>query len=155
MAILVNKETCIGCAICVKKCPFDAITMENKKAVIGVSCTSCKQCIEPCPVKAISAEVEEEKTPLVNLSDYKNIWVYAEQRQGKIMGVVYELLGEATRLAEERGEGTKVGALLLGDNVGGLTDELFAYGADIVYVADDPLLKLHDRWIYKSHQRCC
>ena len=35
MAVNVIKEKCKGCSICVKNCPFEAITMENKVAVIG------------------------------------------------------------------------------------------------------------------------
>ncbi|MDR0885317.1 MAG: electron transfer flavoprotein subunit alpha [Clostridiales Family XIII bacterium] len=141
MAINVIKDKCIGCGICLKKCPFDAITLEDKKAVIGVSCTSCKQCIEPCPVDAIEFVQEESGIAPIDLSAYKNVWVYAEQRAGKVMNVALELLGEGKRLAEEIGGDTKLAAVLLGNDVEHLVDELYSYGADIVYVADDPLLK--------------
>ncbi|MDD7347953.1 MAG: electron transfer flavoprotein subunit alpha/FixB family protein [Clostridiales bacterium] len=73
--------------------------------------------------------------------DYKHIWVFVEQRQGKLMNVALELLGEAHRLAEQIGGDTKVGALLVGDNVKGLAKECFEYGADRVYLIEDPLLK--------------
>ena len=74
-----------------------------------------------------------------DLSAYKGVWVFAEQREGKIMPVVIELLGEGRKLADA--VGCELCAVLLGENVGGLTDELFAYGADKVYLADDPELK--------------
>ncbi|RKX72433.1 ferredoxin [candidate division TA06 bacterium] len=45
---------CIGCSICAKKCPEEAITMDNNLAVIDYSkCTNCGICIESCPTKAI------------------------------------------------------------------------------------------------------
>ena len=74
-----------------------------------------------------------------DLSAYKGVWVFAEQREGKIMPVVIELLGEGRKLADA--VGCELCAVLLGDKVEGLTDELFAYGADKVYLADDPELK--------------
>jgi len=76
-----------------------------------------------------------------NLTDYKNVWVYTEQRYGKLMNVSLELLGEGHRLSREISTDTKVCAVLLGSNVGHLVEELYTYGADLVYVADDPLLR--------------
>lgn len=68
----------------------------------------------------------------------KNIWVFCEQRDGELQSVALELLGAARELAAKTGE--KVGALLLGHNISGKTDELVAYGADEVYVVDDEIL---------------
>ena len=76
----------------------------------------------------------------VNLSEYRDVWVFTEQRNGKLMNVALELLGEGYRISREIG-GSKVCAVLVGDKVGALTDELYAYGADMVYLIDDPLLK--------------
>lgn len=139
MAVNVIKEKCKGCSICVKNCPFDAITMENKLAVIGTACTGCGVCVEKCPFKAIE-KVEEEKEEK-DLSAYKGVWVFAEQRDGKVMPVVIELLGEGKKLAAE--VGCELCAVLCGEGIEGLADELFAYGADKVYVADDPELSTY------------
>jgi electron transfer flavoprotein alpha subunit len=132
MAVHVINDKCKGCSICIKNCPFNAITMENKLAVIGSACTSCGVCVDKCPFKAIekTEEIREEK----DLSAYKGVWVFAEQREGQIMPVVIELLGEGKKLAME--VGCELCAILCGHNVEGLADELFAYGADKVYVAD-------------------
>ena len=132
MAVNVIKEKCKGCSICVKNCPFDAITMENKLAVIGTACTGCGVCVEKCPFKAIE-KTEEEKEEK-DLSAYKGVWVFAEQRDGVIMPVVIELLGEGKKLANE--VGCNLCAVLCGHHVEGLADQLFEYGADKVYVAD-------------------
>ena len=136
MAINVIKEKCKGCTICVKNCPFNAITMEAKLAVIGASCTGCGVCVDKCPFKAIE-KIEEEKES-VDLSQYSGVWVFAEQRENKVMPVVIELLGEGKKLAEEIG--CELCAVLCGYNVGELADELFEYGADKVYIADAPEL---------------
>lgn len=61
MAVNVNKEKCKGCTKCTKSCPFEAITMENKLAVIGDACTGCGACIENCPFGAIEKTEEEKK----------------------------------------------------------------------------------------------
>ena len=74
-----------------------------------------------------------------DINQYKDIWVFAEQRQGKITPVVIELLGEGRQLADTKG--IKLNAILLGKDVNGLAEELIAYGAETVYVADDPLLE--------------
>ena len=132
MAVNVIKEKCKGCSICVKNCPFEAITMENKIAVIGAACTGCGVCVEKCPFKAI--EKTEEEREVKDLSAYKDVWVFAEQRDGVIMPVVIELLGEGKKLANE--VGCNLCAVLCGHHVEGLADQLFEYGADKVYVAD-------------------
>lgn len=133
MSVNVINEKCKGCTICVKSCPFDAITMEGKIAVIGQSCTSCGVCIDKCPFDAIGKKEEEKE--IVDISAYKGVWVFAEQRKNKIMPVVFELLGEGRKLADEIG--TELCAILCGNEVDFLADELFAYGADKVYVADN------------------
>lgn len=74
-----------------------------------------------------------------DLSSYKNVWIFAEQRDGKITPVVIELLGEGRKLAKE--VDAELCAVLLGKDVDGLAKELISYGADKVYVADDVLLE--------------
>ncbi|MBQ7955369.1 MAG: RnfABCDGE type electron transport complex subunit B [Lachnospiraceae bacterium] len=45
---------CIGCSLCVKNCPSEAVKVENFKAVIDPDkCTGCGTCVEKCPKKAI------------------------------------------------------------------------------------------------------
>ena len=75
--------------------------MEDKKAVIGGACTGCGQCIESCPFKAISKV--EERSGGVDVTQYHDVWVFAEQREGALMGVAIELLGEGRKLANQIG----------------------------------------------------
>lgn len=77
----------------------------------------------------------------MNIADYKNVYVFAEQREGKIQSVALELLGKARDLAEALNE--KVCAVLLGSDVKGLAKDLIAHGADEVLVVDDPDLAVY------------
>lgn len=76
---------------------------------------------------------------MADFTEYKNVWVYCEQRQGELQSTDFELVSEATKLAGEIG--CKVVAVILGDQIEGLAKEVAGYGADEVIVADHPLLK--------------
>ena len=75
-----------------------------------------------------------------NFEEYKNVWIFAEQRNGKLMNVSLELVGEGKRLSEEIGEGCKTCAVLIGSDVEYLSEELYEYGADKGYLLDHKLL---------------
>ena len=71
-------------------------------------------------------------------SDYKGIWVFAEQQNGKLNGTVLELLAKSQELKEHTGE--EISAVLLGKDVSHLADTLFAYGADKVILVENDAL---------------
>jgi electron transfer flavoprotein alpha subunit len=73
------------------------------------------------------------------MSNYKGVLVLCETGNGELAHISIELLGAGSRLAKETGQ--ELGAVLIGSNVGGLAQEVINYGADKVYVVDDPLLK--------------
>ena len=73
-----------------------------------------------------------------DFSMYKGVYVIAEQFEGVLRGVSFELLGEGKKLAEELGQ--ELGAVLIGANVQGLAKELIAAGAERVYVYDNEVL---------------
>ena len=75
-----------------------------------------------------------------NFEEYKNVWIFAEQRNGKLMNVSLELVGEGKRLSEEIGQGCKTCAVLIGSDVEYLSEELYEFGADKVYLLDHKLL---------------
>lgn len=53
--VIVDYEKCVGCGICVRTCPYDAITLsDNNKAHVGIECDNCGLCVSICPFKALS-----------------------------------------------------------------------------------------------------
>ncbi|WIV10422.1 electron transfer flavoprotein subunit alpha/FixB family protein [Proteiniborus sp. MB09-C3] len=74
-----------------------------------------------------------------NKDEFKNVWVFIEQRQGVLQNVSIELLGEGRKIADTLG--VELCGVLLGNNVLKLSKELIEYGADKVYVAEDILLE--------------
>jgi electron transfer flavoprotein alpha subunit len=145
MSIRVIADKCTGCTLCVKACPFAAITMQpregtpKKLAVIDLDkCTLCGACVPSCKFDAI--EIKTEKESSQDLAHFKGVWVFAEQREGKIQPVAYELLGEGRKLAEELK--TDLSAVLCGgEEIEEEVAHLFAYGADKVYLMHHDELK--------------
>ena len=75
----------------------------------------------------------------MNLEEYKGVYIFAEQVDGKVSNIAYELIGEGKNLAEKLN--TEVTAVLIGSGVKGEAEKLGAYGADRVILVDDPELK--------------
>ncbi|MBI5075340.1 MAG: 4Fe-4S binding protein [Nitrospirae bacterium] len=135
MYIKVNRELCTGCEACVQSCPYDAIVIKDGKAGITELCQLCRACMSVCPEGAISEVKEASDTK--ETAQGKGVWVFAEQRDGKIAGVSLELLGAGRGLAEKLG--TDLSAVLFGGTEQD-AKELMRWGADKVFHCDDPLM---------------
>jgi len=154
---------CIACGgRCQAECPVDAITLNEKgEPVIDLEkCIGCGKCLKVCPAdaierfytpeeKALLAEMEKSGAakedplatdkPTVDES-YRGVWVFVEEQDGVAAQVSWELLGVGRTLAKELE--TALCAFILGDKIEPLAQEAFAYGADKVYLINDPIL--HD-----------
>jgi electron transfer flavoprotein alpha subunit len=136
MPIRVNRDLCSGCESCLGSCPFDAIEIKEGKAIITEYCQMCMACLPVCPEGAITEFGEKPKPEAGGLDAYRGVWVFAEQRDGEVAPVAFELLGAGRRLADELG--TELSAVLFGATEKD-AQELIRFGADRVYHADDPV----------------
>ena len=78
MVAFIDESDCIGCTLCIKACPVDAILGAPKQmhTVIAEECTGCELCVEPCPVDVISMIPVKE-----DISHWK--WPLPEEENGE------------------------------------------------------------------------
>jgi electron transfer flavoprotein alpha subunit len=138
MPVIVNKEKCTGCESCLASCPFDAIEMTEGRALINEYCQSCRACLETCPEGAIFETEDEAPKDEAQLAEYRGVWVFAEQREGKVAPVAYELLGAGRSLADALR--VELSAVLLGASEAQARG-LISHGADRVHHCADPSLE--------------
>ncbi|MEW6040688.1 MAG: electron transfer flavoprotein subunit alpha [Elusimicrobiota bacterium] len=141
-------EKCTGCSLCVKSCPFGAIILierpehpkKQKLAQIDLpKCNFCGACVDSCKKFEAILLTLEKKAAAGDISKYRGVWVYAEQRHGEISPVVYELLSEGKKLAEKLS--VELSAILIGDGVESRAQNLIHHGADNVYLISEHVFK--------------
>jgi electron transfer flavoprotein alpha subunit len=111
----------------------------DKKAQIDLNkCTLCGACKDACKFKAVLLEKTPAKCDLPDIAGYKGIWVFIEQKNGKVQSVSYELLGKAHELSKKLG--CQVSGVLIGNKLEDQLDELIFCGADNIYLVEDPEL---------------
>jgi len=140
--IEIIQEKCVGCGACVGSCPYGAIAMADNLAVIDDDkCTLCGACVASCGFEAIL--LRKDRVEKADLTDFKGVWVFAEQKAGQVQSVSYELLGEGRKLADALG--VELAAVILGKDVEQACQDLVKRGADRVYAVADPSLEnFHD-----------
>ena len=136
MSIIVDREKCTACETCISVCPFTAIEMKEGKAFINEYCQICMACLTACPEGAIKEVPENQEGQKVQ--EGKGVWIFAEQREGKVVPVALELLGAGRRLADELK--TNLSAVLFGSTKDE-AEELIKWGADKVYHSPDRIFE--------------
>ena len=92
----------------------------------------------------MTEELKQNTEP--DWSEYRGVLVVVEQRDGKAKPVSWQVLGIGRKLAQKLEVDTL--ALVMGHNVDHLAREAVYYGADKVYIADDPVLKDYRTYPY-------
>ena len=138
MALLtILTDKCIGCGICVEMCPFAALELVDDIATVNENCTACGACIDECPEFALVLE-RPESAEEVDLSAYQGVWVWVEQFKGEACSISWEMMGQGRVIANQLG--TQLTACVLGHDVQEITEQAIRYGADRVFLFDDPTL---------------
>ncbi len=145
-SIKIIKEKCVGCKKCVGACPFNAMAVEEKKAVILDNCTLCGACVDACRFEAI--DLQKDAVERADISQYEGIWVFCEQFDNQLRTVGLELLGQARGLADQLH--TQVTAVLFGEQVAAQAATLIAHGADRVLLVEEPWLKELNDLLYSQ-----
>jgi electron transfer flavoprotein alpha subunit/NAD-dependent dihydropyrimidine dehydrogenase PreA subunit len=124
-----DEKACTGCGVCLESCPFGALSLEGELVRIADNCNDCGACVSSCPSEALILERPQAAQPAVDLSAYKDVWVVVEYEKKGVSHVALELVGKGRELADKLG--SHLAAVVLGESVSHLTDELFAYGVDL------------------------
>ena len=138
--LIIDRELCIGCEACVDACAFDAIHLDQEDiAAANDNCTACGACIDECPTEALSLPAAE--APIIvtpDLDAYEGVWFWVEQFEGQAGSISWEMAGKGRQLADQLG--VALTACVLGSDVEPIAQEAIAYGADRVFLVDDPTL---------------
>ncbi len=138
MKAIVYKEECTACGDCVEVCPVEAIEVVDEVAQVDDNCTLCGLCVDACGYEAIGLpEVLTIETE--DIESYKGVWVVAEHHGGEVNSVSFELLGAGRMLADKLE--VELAAVLIGDQLQDAANQLIGYGADRVYLAENPGLE--------------
>ena len=137
MGINFDLEKCVGCGNCVPVCPFGLLEIVDDKVRLKEGCTLCGACRDACTYDAITIEVDTAPESRDDIDDYRGVWVFAEQHRSTLKNVSFELLAKGRELADTLS--TELCAVCYGQNVKD-TDLLFSYGADKIYLVDNPEL---------------
>ena len=125
-----NSDKCSLCRECMRKCPFNALSMDENGLQVGETCKMCGVCVKVCPTGALKFE---QKAGSEDKSKWRDILIYGEIDGDKIHPVVYELIGEALELAKK--VNYKVNVVMVGkEGTLSLAEDLLYYGVENVYV---------------------
>ncbi len=135
MGIRIDLDKCTGCGDCIQTCPFGLLEIVDDKVHLEDGCTLCGACQEACGFEAIVIEALPEAEAVSD--SHRGVWVFAEQRDGRLKNVAYELLAKGRELADSLQ--TELSAVCFGHGIDDI-NQLIAGGADKVYLADSPEL---------------
>ncbi len=135
--LIIHQDKIIDRYAFLSLCPFGALEYAGGSIHAGAGCRMCGLCVKKGPPGA--AEIQQDETPRLDKAAWRGIAVYADQTEGEIHPVTCELIGKARELAAVIEQPVYV--LLIGSGMDEAAQRLRRYGADKIYVYDDPQLK--------------
>jgi len=143
VGIQIDLDKCVGCGDCIPVCPFGLLEIVDEKVQLRNGCTLCGACQEACDYGAVLIEAAAETSAVSD--SHQGVWVFAEQRGSKLKSVAFELLSKGRQLADTLE--TELCAVCFGHNVSEV-GQLITYGADKVYLIDEPALADNQEDLY-------
>lgn len=135
MRIEVDSGKCNACQLCVKKCPYSAIQIQNKCARILPACILCGVCVEVCPQKALSLIGAKQQS--VNLEG--DLWVYLEIQNNTVSTPSMEIISKLRQLLDQYPHQKKILGIALTDHPDNIQnkDQLSRIGLDEMLIVSD------------------
>nr|HID58017.1 electron transfer flavoprotein subunit alpha [Desulfobacterales bacterium] len=146
MPVVIDKDLCIECEECVNICPFGSLELGPSGLECSDTCTLCGICLDVCPSEALTLpDVPEEE---IDLKDYKDVWIYGEQKRGSLHPVVLELIGVGRELARKRN--CRLGVVSIGNRLDQVLATLKHYDVDDIFLIQHQQLKDYNSEIYAN-----
>lgn len=138
--LLINHDKCTACNLCIKNCPFGALSFDNDQLVVSALCNLCGACVNICRFHVL--QIERKQASKEELAQYRGVYVWTEleddETHAQPKKVALELLGKGRSLADRLGE--KLVAVVLTANGEASWQDLGQYGADEVLLCRHDLL---------------
>jgi electron transfer flavoprotein alpha subunit len=136
----IDHEKCTLCKLCIKNCPFGALSIVDGLLSVNEACTLCGACVNVCRFDALS--IARRQASPEELAAYRGvfIWVELEELNGQIQPrkVSLELLGKGRKLADQLSQ-ELIAVVLGGEDLPDMSN-LGDYGADLVIIGQHALL---------------
>jgi caffeyl-CoA reductase-Etf complex subunit CarE len=141
--LIIDHERCTVCKLCVKNCPFGALSIEDNLLTVSEVCSLCGACVNICRFKALN--IERKQASSEELAQYKGVFIWVElegePHHSNPKKVALELLGKGRYLADKLGQ--ELVAVVIGGTDLDIIQVLGEHGADRILLCQHELLEYY------------